>query len=62
MQQLGKFRYREKPGYPAFISPVLLVPKAAISIPIIIGTTEAGLLTYSTFLQPSRPHLRTVAI
>ena len=50
MQQLGKIRYREKRGRPTFISPVLLVPKAAIS-----KNTKAGLLTYSTFLRPSRP-------
>lgn len=33
---------------PAFISPVLLIPKAAIS-----NKTKAGLLTYSTFSRPS---------
>ncbi len=55
MQPLGEIRYREK-QVPAFILPVPLFPKAAISpLPKAIGRgAEAGLLTYSTFLRPSR--------
>ena len=34
MQQLGKNQIQKNAGKPTFISPVLLVPKAAISIPV----------------------------
>lgn len=46
MQPWVEFRYRKKQERPAFISPVLLFPKAAIR-PRTIEVTKAGLLTYS---------------
>jgi hypothetical protein len=59
MQQWGNNQIQRNAGIPAFISPVLLVPKAAISMyyqqmPIIF-LTKAGLLTYSIFSRPSHP-------
>ena len=53
MQQRGKSD-TEKNSKSALVSPVLLFPKAAISKPGIIPGTQAGLLTHSTFLRPSR--------
>jgi hypothetical protein len=53
MQQWGNSD-TEKNSKSAFVSPVLLFPKAAISKPGIYRGTQAGLLTHSTFLRPSR--------
>ncbi len=57
MQQLGKIRYRKKRGYPCLYLICAFHPESSdkLSFRRAKGNfTEAGLLTYSTFLRPSR--------
>ena len=63
MQQWVKNQIQKKTGVEAaFISPVLLVPKAAISIPIIIGIENKGRSSDLLHLSAAfPPFIRTVA-